>query len=512
MVQHLPSVIEQRELSWEVFHARSPSGNFTLDSLSLSQFYFRKNFSERFAPRVPKRWHAIRRRQPFVSLRTGQHVSPPPSALNAIRLESFLGEALEFAPKAAGLFVSRDAEWACAKHLTGPYSAMEAIFSMSNLHIGWIREHGGQFDPTIGVDRGKNRCEISPLVTYGGEDLGGVFSGQVLRLPYHCESKVEHSKLVAEQGPMKESSVLFIKPHGSIERMESSLFKAELAKVKGLRWIPGGLGGGFAETCPPNDSQELPSTPMSSRSQQEGGAPQEDLESESVQSPGRSPSSPASPRTAGLSARVPETASSLSSPHSPHSPHGAREDESSGSSSNDLTMQAMKLSRDDLDDYDLVMEQLRKEKKKLPRMPVRSNISCQDGNLQRHLRFNSSVDPGISLFSKDNGYRPSPGKVQPPAHLEQRLKEWGFEGNAAQKIWSPNFVQGKRLAQRAPPNLFVYQASQQAQDADHRGGAPGRTRHQWVRRPPAGREGKVNTRRGIAQIIDARDIKGQHIG
>jgi len=471
--RRVPSVIEQRELAWEVLHQRSPHGSFALDALSLCQFYFHRGLCERVSRRAPTRWHAIRRRQPFVSLRTGAQISPPSSALNGVRLEWFVGEALEFTAKAVGLLVQRDAEWARAKHLAGASSAREAVFAMSSLHFGWICAHAGKFESTAGVDRGKSLCEISPLVTYGGEDLGGMFGGQVIRLPYHFESKVEQSTFVVASRPRKEPSVLFVDPWGTVERIESALLKAEVHKQKVPRRMSGGLGEAFAEMCLPNDSQELPATLMSLEAEETG----------SLQSSSMLDSSPRSLASPGSSAR---------SPHSPHLPH--QDDESESPWKAFVDMKAWKLMPNDIDDLDVVTELLKKERRKMAHLPRRSSLSCQDRNPQRHLCFDAGAEPGVSIFAKAAGYQAAPGEVPPPRHIQLRLREWDHtDSSSARPIWSSEAAAQARAGLESDETL------------------PGHRRYQWVHKRPKGYGTKVDVHAITTRIVDAGDVEGQRV-
>lgn len=262
-------VLEPRELALEVKRGRDKRGKCVFDTVSTMQFYFKVSHAQHLGTRITRRWHAIRRRQPHINITTGVEVNPAPSALNANRLEMFVGDALELTDQVAALVVDRDPEWAYVKHRAGPYCPANAIFAVSTMHQRWVLSNGGAFQDNASVEKGHLRCEVSPLVSYMGEDMDSLFKNNAeLKLPYHCQSAVEADKLCAEPGLPRKASTLFLNPTSWFETFESRREDKRMKLDKQLARAAHEEVGLVAVVCS-SSGDELPSTPSTLKDDRE---------------------------------------------------------------------------------------------------------------------------------------------------------------------------------------------------------------------------------------------------
>lgn len=195
MAKVRPRVIEMFELPEESKKRRQKAiGTETpplvLHSGNLSQYYFKVDFVMKTYAQCMKRWHVIQKNVEYVDLSTGDKVRPPIYVKNARRLEMFVFDCLEQASKVCALEVPRT-EMALVKKMTGPESPQAALSAVGKLHQQWIHDAGGFFqEARIASDRDDCKVEVSPLVSYEGEDLFGQFPNAI-RLPFYLPSYQE---------------------------------------------------------------------------------------------------------------------------------------------------------------------------------------------------------------------------------------------------------------------------------------------------------------------------------
>eukprot|EP00927_Polykrikos_kofoidii_P084997 TRINITY_DN9122_c0_g1_i5.p1 TRINITY_DN9122_c0_g1~~TRINITY_DN9122_c0_g1_i5.p1 ORF type:complete len:967 (+),score=142.68 TRINITY_DN9122_c0_g1_i5:321-3221(+) len=189
-----PAVVESNEMEFELRYKKK-GGVYEYEYASIAQLYFHMEAFNYASLNMPVRWHAVKRRQPSVDPLTGAFISPPAHVQNAIRLESYFADALELMESAVGFAVQSEEEWATVKAVQPGESdsegVMSAVLALGRLHNRWIVEGGGRFKGGLSADCQLHRCEVSPLVSYAGEDMVGPFQGLLLPLPFHCKSGVE---------------------------------------------------------------------------------------------------------------------------------------------------------------------------------------------------------------------------------------------------------------------------------------------------------------------------------
>jgi len=188
-----PIVLETRECHTEIRTKRNRKDRSMLlfEAASISQFYFRTRFLAKLSEKGHSRWHAIWRRQPHIELTHGRAVAPPAQCRNSVRLEMFVADVFDHLQSVIGLLVDRNTEFAYVKDLAGEYTAKQAVYSLSLLHFKWLKDSDFNFANGSSPNGLLARCEVSPLVSYQGEDIGGLCSGEEIALPFHLPSPEE---------------------------------------------------------------------------------------------------------------------------------------------------------------------------------------------------------------------------------------------------------------------------------------------------------------------------------
>lgn len=198
---------------------------------NLSQYFFKIEFVMKCANAMGKDgkgWHAIEKAIPYVDTVTGEMIQPEEK--NAFRLEMFIMDAFDLVSKVVALQVGRE-ELALVKSSSGPNSPATALTAVGKLHQKWIEAAGGTFDTqTKSTDREDMKCEISPLVSYEGEDLHGQFP-TLIRLPFYLPSRNEAITHTSQAIHTRRDSVHYLD------------WTSDLAQYELLHEIHGVLGG-----------------------------------------------------------------------------------------------------------------------------------------------------------------------------------------------------------------------------------------------------------------------------
>lgn len=276
------AILEPQEMNYSSRHLKDSKHNFVFDVHSMSQFYFAFAQFEKCCAASP-RWHAIPRRQPYINVSTGALVTPEPQAKNAFRIETFVGDALTNSKAAVALVVPRHGEWAYAKQVNpvDQHSTKAAVFAMSLVHYGWVTKAGGLFADSGSVEMGSMACEVSPLVSYNGEDLEGHFphTGPRLRLPYYHRGVEEENALEQKVEREEETHLLssnFVQDGGLMESREKAYIvhgmnitqpveRKQLARksffIGDVASFPVSRSSSRVPSSPPDIAEPLPGTP-----------------------------------------------------------------------------------------------------------------------------------------------------------------------------------------------------------------------------------------------------------
>mmetsp|Transcript_58424 Transcript_58424/g.156187 ORF Transcript_58424/g.156187 Transcript_58424/m.156187 type:complete len:731 (+) Transcript_58424:118-2310(+) len=134
-------------------------------------------------------WHLKRMSVPALHRRTGKFIEPKPhSEPNAVHLSRNLGDICQEAGRTLALVVGQEEDNFIAPHRRSLADA--AVWMMAH-HQEWIRAAGGTFsENTYCTGKANERCEVSPLVSYEGENLGG-YVAEPLEMPVHVASSQE---------------------------------------------------------------------------------------------------------------------------------------------------------------------------------------------------------------------------------------------------------------------------------------------------------------------------------
>ncbi len=164
-------VIEYSDLPEALARARNPDGSRRFDAGNIAIHLLTRRFVERLtadraAFALP--WHRAMKKVPFVELPDGRRVEPQEP--NAVKLESFVFDALPLAERAMLLETSRAEEFSPVKNATGVDSVETARRDMSRRAARWMRDAGYTI-PLRADGEPDGLFEISPLLAQCAEEL-----------------------------------------------------------------------------------------------------------------------------------------------------------------------------------------------------------------------------------------------------------------------------------------------------------------------------------------------------
>lgn len=157
------AVIEYSDLPAEHARARQADGSRKFDAGSIAIHVLSRSFAERLVTQkkgfaLP--WHRALKRTPCVDLDTGERIEPDEP--NAIKLESFIFDALPLAENPIVLETSRAEEFSPVKNPTGTDSIVSARRDLSRRAARWL-ESTGLAVPRTDDGEPDGTFEISPL-------------------------------------------------------------------------------------------------------------------------------------------------------------------------------------------------------------------------------------------------------------------------------------------------------------------------------------------------------------
>eukprot|EP00927_Polykrikos_kofoidii_P000720 TRINITY_DN10266_c1_g2_i1.p1 TRINITY_DN10266_c1_g2~~TRINITY_DN10266_c1_g2_i1.p1 ORF type:complete len:821 (+),score=134.95 TRINITY_DN10266_c1_g2_i1:276-2738(+) len=196
----------------------------------------------------------------FSDWRHGGQLRDAPATHNGARLVSFVGDALEEAFGVCGLLVPREREYA----RVSTDDTTQAVSALSRLHQSWIVSAAmtevvfGESGQKLMADSDSSLlCEISPLVSYGGEDLSSQLpQGFAIHLPLYL---VSHDEIEIDQFVelRLSGSLHYVSDSSEVSQLESRWMRefTNRGRLDGI-----GESGGIEEV---EDSEKLPGTPRS---------------------------------------------------------------------------------------------------------------------------------------------------------------------------------------------------------------------------------------------------------
>lgn len=178
-------VVEYSELTDEAAERKNPDGRLTFSAGNICNHYFSADFLSKICNFETKlKLHIAKKKIPFIDT---NGIRQKPNEPNGIKMEKFIFDVFEFAENFICLEVARECEFSALKNADSakkdcPSTARQDLLT---LHRKYIREAGGNIGDNVEV-------EISPLLSYGGENLADLVKGEDLTIsPFHLKSMNE---------------------------------------------------------------------------------------------------------------------------------------------------------------------------------------------------------------------------------------------------------------------------------------------------------------------------------
>lgn len=179
-----PCVVEYSEMDQEACERRDADGKLVFGAGNICNHYFSRAFlADVVLPGMGDMYHVAHKKIPAADGPSGDTVKP--SANNGIKLESFIFDVFPLSRNMVLFEAPRADEFAPVKNAPGtttdsPDTAREMISQQARR---WVVAAGAELGP------GDGNCEVSPLVSYGGEGLQDkVEENKLLELPFHLEN------------------------------------------------------------------------------------------------------------------------------------------------------------------------------------------------------------------------------------------------------------------------------------------------------------------------------------
>lgn len=176
-----PCVVEYSEMSRESCERRNIDGKLVFGAGNICNHYFSLQFlRDTVIPKMSDMYHVARKKIPAADGPLGE--TRKPAENNGIKLESFIFDVFPLSANMVLFEAEREEEFAPVKNAPGsatdsPDTARRMVSEQARR---WVRAQG------IEVEGGQEGlCEISPLMSYGGEGLEELVAKGVLKAPFH---------------------------------------------------------------------------------------------------------------------------------------------------------------------------------------------------------------------------------------------------------------------------------------------------------------------------------------
>ncbi|BFF93182.1 UDP-N-acetylhexosamine pyrophosphorylase-like protein 1 [Drosophila madeirensis] len=171
-------VVEYSEISAKTAEMRNSDGRLTFSAGNICNHFFSSSFLQDIGSKFEQelKLHVAKKKIPFVD-NAGKRLTPDKP--NGIKIEKFVFDVFEFAQKFVAMEVLRDEEFSALKNadVAGKDCPSTARSDLHRLHKKYIETAGGIVHGDI--------CEISPFITYAGENLASQVEGKSFTSPVY---------------------------------------------------------------------------------------------------------------------------------------------------------------------------------------------------------------------------------------------------------------------------------------------------------------------------------------
>lgn len=184
-------VVEYSEITQKTAELRKEDGRLVFNAGNICNHFFTTSFLRKIGTTFEKdlKLHVAKKKIPFIDS-TGTRCTPDKP--NGIKIEKFVFDVFQFAEHFVTIEVPRDEEFSALKNAdsAGKDCATTARADIYRLHRKYIEAAGGTVDGT--------ECEISPLLSYGGEGLKVLVHGRTFVSPVQLMADEEKKSEVVE--------------------------------------------------------------------------------------------------------------------------------------------------------------------------------------------------------------------------------------------------------------------------------------------------------------------------
>lgn len=174
-------VVEYSEISAKTAEMRNSDNRLTFSAGNICNHLFTLGFLRQIGSTYENqlKLHVAKKKIPFID-NAGKRITPEKP--NGIKIEKFVFDVFGFAQKFVAMEVQRDEEFSALKNsdAAGKDCPSTARSDLYRLHKKYIERAGG-------IVHG-NECEISPLLSYAGENLEPLVSGNSFTSPVYLRS------------------------------------------------------------------------------------------------------------------------------------------------------------------------------------------------------------------------------------------------------------------------------------------------------------------------------------
>ncbi|KRY50795.1 UDP-N-acetylhexosamine pyrophosphorylase [Trichinella britovi] len=177
-----PKVLEYSEISSALAEKRDEKGELVFRAGNIANHVFTFQFLKKMCnDDVALPYHLAKKAIPYVQ---ADNVLQIPVEPNGYKLEKFIFDVFPYSENFAILEVPRNEEFSPLKNpdLLGVDCPTTCRADLYRLHRQWIIDSGGKV-PELSQDSEQFVCEISPLVSYAGEDIH-ISNEEVLSSPF----------------------------------------------------------------------------------------------------------------------------------------------------------------------------------------------------------------------------------------------------------------------------------------------------------------------------------------